>query len=189
MLTELLLIAVCLGQVLETAAPAKTDSESVEVRYARAQVELAEANLSRVDEMNKRVAGSAPASVVDEYRDDLNVAKARLEQATAGEAGREFQVWLKRAKAEERTANAAWAIAKAVNVHLPGTFGSIDVERFRLRAEVARLQVERGSALVDAAPAAQLQWKVDLLDNQVQRLKEESRHRASSIRTYPYWPW
>ena len=189
MFAELLTVVACLGQILQIPAPSKTTSESIEVRYARAQLQLAEANLSRVEQSNKQVARTVPDSVVAEYQDDVKVAQARLEQATAGRAASEFLVWVRRAEAEQRTAEAAWKIATTVNVHLPGTFDALDVERFRLRAEVAKLQLEHGQTLVDSSREAQLQWEIDMLDNQVQRLKEESNRTTPYTRTYPSWWW
>lgn len=186
---KILVTAVCLGQLSQTSAPSDAISESIDVRYARAQMQLAEANLHRVEQSNKRVARSVPSSVVAEYQRDVKVAKTRLEYAAAGRATSEFQVWLQRAKSEQRTAETTWRNAMAVNGHVPGTFDLLDIERFRLRAKVAKLQLERGQALVDSGLEAQLQWKTDLLDNQVQRLKEESRRPTSSIRSYPSWLW
>jgi hypothetical protein len=63
------------------------------------------------------------------------------------------------------------------------------MERFRLRAEVAKLQLERGQSLVDSGREAQLQWVIDMLDNQVQRLKEESSRETPFIGLYPSWWW
>jgi hypothetical protein len=117
------------------------------------------------------------------------VAKTRLEQATMGQSASEFQVWLQRAEAELKTAETTWKNATAVNRRVPGTFVPLDVERFRLRAEVAKLQLERGRSLVDSGREAQLQWKIDMLDNQVQRLKEESSRATSFIGFYPALWW
>ena len=187
---ELLITVACwLVQLLQTPAPSDAISESVEVRYAPAQVQLAEANLHRVEQSNKRVARSVPSSVVAEYQHDVKVAKARLEQAAAGRTASDFQVWLQRAEAEQRTAETTWKNATAVNGRVPGTFDPLDVERFRLRAEVAKLQLERGQTLVESGREAQLQWEIDLLDNQVQRLKEESSRTTPYIRSYPFWRW
>ena len=179
----------CLGQLSQEAATRDAAGESVEVRYARAQLQLAEANLQRIEESNKRVARSVPASVVAEYRYDVEVAKARLAQVTGGKAGGEFQVWLRRAEAEQESAETSWQSASAANQRVPGTFAALDIERFRLRAEVARLQFERGRTLVDAGREAQLAWQVDLLDNQVQRLKEEAGRATSFVGFYPVWVW
>ncbi len=190
--TGILIIVVgwcSLAQLAQAPVAHDGDAESVEVRYARAQLQLAEANLSRVEESNKRVERAVPSSVVAEYQYDVAVAKGRLEQATGGGAEGEFQVWLGRAAAEQRVAETRWKSAAAANDRVPGTFGAIDLERFRLRAEVAKLQLERGRALVDSGREAQLQWEVDLLDNQVQRLKEESNRAAPSVWVYPGWGW
>lgn len=178
-----------LAPLSETPAPNDTISESVDVRYARAQMQLAEANLNRIDQSNKRVERSVPNSVVAEYQHDVQVARTRLEEAVAGRAASDFQAWLQRAEAERRTAETNWKTATAANGSAPGTFGPLDVERFRLRAEVAKLQLERGQTLVDSGREAQLQWEIDLLDNQVQRLKEESRQSTPSSDLYPYWGW
>ena len=184
---EILITVLCwLGQLLQAAASGDI-TETVEVRYARAQVQLAEANLKRVEQSNKRLAGSVPNSVVADYQHDVQVAKTRLEEASAGRDGSEFQGWLKRAEVEQKAAEATWKNAKAVNDRAPGTYDPLDIERLRLRDEVAKLQLERGQKLVDAGREAQLQWEIDMLDNQVQRLKEESGRTTPTIRIYPPW--
>jgi hypothetical protein len=129
-----------------------------------------------------------PSSVVAQYQGEVQVAKTRLEQATAGSAAGDFQVWLQRAEAEQKSAETTWNNAKAVNGRAPRTFDPLDIERFRLRAEVAKLQFERGQSLVDSGREAQLKWEIDLLDNQVQRLKEKSRSATPTIR-FPSWWW
>src|SRR4051794_23384515 len=48
----------------------------------------------------------------------------------------------------------------AVNKRAPGTFEALDIERFRLRAELTRLQFERGQLL---AGALFLGWGVAFL--------------------------
>jgi hypothetical protein len=187
---EILIVVACwLGQLPQAPAPSDHSSDSVEVRYARAQLQLAEANLKRVDQVNRRLARSVPSSVVAEYQHDVQVAKTRLEQAAAGRAAGEFQVWLQRAEAERRTAETTWKNATAVNGRAPGSFDPLDVERFRLRAEVAKLQLERGQSLVDSSHESQLQWEVDMLNNQVQRLKEETSRATPFVRSYPSWWW
>jgi hypothetical protein len=187
--TMLLTAASLLGLQLQSSAPSNTAPESVEVRYARAQLQLAEANLDRVQQSNKQLERSVPSSIVAEYQEDVRVAKTRLQQATTGRAAGEFQAWLARAEAEQRSAETAWKNATAVNRRIPGTFVPLDVERYRLRAEVAKLQLERGQSLVGSGREAQLQWQSELLDNQVQRLKEENRDGTQFVGLYPRWWW
>jgi len=189
MTAQILLAVFCWGQLSLAPETGDAVAENVEVRYARAQLDLAEANLQRIEQSNKRVARSVPSSVVAEYQRDVQVAKKRLELAAAGHDASEFTVWLQRAESEHKTAESAWRKALAVNRRVPGTFDPLDIERLRLRAEVATLQLERGRKLANASLEAQLRWEVDLLDNQVQRLKDESRRTTSTIYAYPFWRW
>ncbi len=123
-----------------------------------------------------------------EYQHDVQVSKVRVTQATAGPAASGFQVWLQRADAERKSAESTWKNAIAANGSVAGTIGPLDVERYRLRAEVAKLQFERGQALVDSGREAQLQWELEVLDNQVQRLKEQSNQSTPFI-GFPSWQW
>jgi hypothetical protein len=190
MLTLILLTSVpFLVLQVQSSGPGDAKPESVEVRYARAQLRLAEANLNRVAERNKQAARSVPSSVVSEYKDDVRVAQTRLQQATTGQSTNEFKVWLERSAVEQRAAETDWKNAIAANKIASNTFVALDVERFRLRAEVAKLQLERGKSLADAGRDAQLQWQAELLDNQVQRLKEESRDATPGTGLYPRWWW
>ena len=68
----------------KAAAERKVGPESLEVRYARAQLKLAEANLSRVQQSNQQMERTVPSSIVAEYQDDVRVAKMQLQQVTSG---------------------------------------------------------------------------------------------------------
>ena len=164
------------------------NQESLEVRYARRQLELAEANLQKVQRMNQRVPGVVPAEVITEYQQDVQVAKTRLKAAVEGNAGLPFQAWLSRAESLARSAELQWKNALAANQRARGTVDATDVERLRLRSEVARLNLERGQLLVDASPEAQMQWQINVLDNEVQRLNEEVLRKPPPSRGYhPLW--
>jgi hypothetical protein len=190
MSAEMWLAVACLfGQVSQLPPPRKPGSENIEIRCARAQLQLAEANLNRAEESNKRVARSIPSSIVADYQNDVQVARTRLERVTAGEAASEFQAWLQRAEAERRAAETTWKSAVEVNDRVAGTFDPLDIERFRLRMEVATLQLERGKSLVNADRVTQLRWELDVLDNQVQRLKEASNELTPFNSLYPIWRW
>jgi hypothetical protein len=188
MSTELLrVIAILLvGQLKQSGPPAPTDAapESVEVRYSRAQLQLAQANLQRVQDINRRLPRSVPASVVADYERGVDVATAQLEQSQAGVGRNEFAVWLRRAEAAWKSGETAWKNAVAANQRSPRTFGALDVERLRLRAEVTRLQWERGQQLAAAPRESQLQWQVDVLNYELERQKEEGPRVAPFIRYY-----
>ena len=191
MVTQLLtaIVFYFAGQVPQPSAPAPAGasaSETIDVRYARAQLQLAQANLQRVQQINQRLARSVPASVVAEYQRDRDVAQAQMQQAESRAAEDAFAVWLSRADSIWKNADTIWKNAVTVNQRSPGTFEALDIERFRLRAEVTRLQLERGQLLASAPRESQLLWQLDLVNGEVQRLKEESR-AAPFTRFWRFW--
>jgi hypothetical protein len=188
-------IATCLTAACLAAAPAPAAAaaESVELQYCRAQLKLAEANLARLEQLNKRVARTVPASLIAERQQQVAVARVRLQQAGAGQAGDDFAVWLRRAKADQAEAATRWQQAVAVNQRAANTIDARDVERYQLRAEVCRLQYERGRELVDALRDDQLAWRVELLTNELDWVRDEATRIMPSARYYYYsfpgWWW
>jgi hypothetical protein len=165
-------------------APPK--EESLDVRYARAHLAMAEANLARVETANRRVANAVAGVVVGGYQQDLAVAKVRL-QAALGEAQEPADFWLRVAEASAKTADRNWRSAAAANQKVAGTIHELDIERLRLRAEVSQLNLERGRALADASPEARLQWQIELVHDELQRLDEEVLRNAPGSRLFPIW--
>lgn len=183
-----ILIALLMAGMTAAAEPqGAVSGESLEVRSARAQLRLAEANLLRMERANQRVAGTIPSEVVNEYRDDVAVAKARLERALGGSKEAQFLASLRNAQAGLRAVEAQWTGAQAANRRTPGAYDEMDVERLRLLAEVARLRVERGQALVGKSPEAQREWQIEYLTDEVQRLREAVFRNPPVSRVYPLW--
>jgi hypothetical protein len=161
--------------------------ESLDVRYARAQVILAEANLKRLQEMNQKVSGAVSADMLISYQEDLKTAQTELAAARAGNAGQAFEVWLRRAAAALAYADVQWRAAVAANQRMAGTVSPIDVERRRLRLEVDRLELERGQALAQGSAEQKLAWELSVMSNEMQRLKEEVRQTVPATPLYPSW--
>jgi hypothetical protein len=164
--------------------------ESVEVRFARAQLQFAEVSLKQVQQLNKHVSGAVAQNTVAQYEQDVEVAKALVQAADHRPGQQEdlFPVWLRRADAEAKSAEAQWRSAAAANRRAPGAYAELEVERLRLRAELARLRFEHGQALADKSPEARLQWQLGMLAADVERLKDEVFRNGSQGRAiYPWW--
>jgi len=181
----LALISISVAQTAVETVPAQS-GENLDVQYARAQLALAEANLKRVEQINQQVARAVSGKVVDEYRSDVDVARARLDAATRGDSD-SFQVWLRGAEASLKSAERAWHNATVANQHMAGTIESVDVERLRLRAEVYRIDLERGRALAGGTREAQLQWRVRMLSDEVDRLNEAVFRMGPPRSSYFFW--
>jgi hypothetical protein len=111
----------------------------------------------------------------------------QFRQATREAEFDELAIWLRRAESAYRAAYNRWQTALAANSKVKDTIPVLDIDRFRLRAEVARLQWERGKQLAKAHREAQLGWQVDLLNSEVELLKEETSRVAPFVRYYPIW--
>lgn len=182
-------LAAACGALPRSAAAQQTPrpagaARNFDVEYAQAKLELAEANLKRAEGMNQRVSNAVSANVVSEYQHDVSVAQSRLDAAQAGKP-HEFAVWLRAAETNAEAAKTAWNSAVAANKRTPGTVEATDVERLRLRAEVLRLNFERGQSLADQSREVQLEWRVSSLGDEVERLSEVVLRAAPSRPGYP----
>lgn len=161
--------------------------------YAQAKLQLAEANLERVQRLNERVSNAVPADVVNDCRRDVQLAQERLAAVKAGR-DEEFSLWQAEAQRTWKSAEAAWKSAAAANQRQAGAVPAVDVERLRLRAEVYRTNFERSSELAAAPRDAQLAWRASFLNDQVEQLTETVL-RGSPARTsrpigdYRYWDY
>lgn len=182
------------AEVVEPPAPAEQHiPHDLEVRYARAKLELARANLVRAEQLNQRVSNAVPADVLDEYRREVTVAETRLKHAQAQGAD-QFSVWYAEAEAAWQSAERAWRSATAANARQPGTVSAPDVERLRLFAQVMQANVDRGAALANQPREAQLAWRLSVLSDQLAQLSEAVLHSppVRVMRSYGdarYWEY
>jgi hypothetical protein len=173
-----------------TEQPTRSATEEVgdnlELRYAEAQLSLARANLKRAESANQRVPNAVSANVVAAYKSDVEVARLRVDQLKAG-GPESIQVWLRAAEVNWKLADSRYRSALAANQRMPNTINPFDVERYRCRAEVFRLDFERGQAVMDQPREKQLEWRISMLNDQIERLNE-AVFRSPPTRTIdPFW--
>lgn len=171
------------------AAPADTQEKSprnLELAYAEAQFKLAETSLKKLELTNQRFPKTVSASVIADYAEDLAIAKAQLESARQGTDADLFLGWVRRVESNLKTAEASYSSAQVANKRQPGTVDPLDVERLRLRVDINRLQLERGKMLAGASIDQKLEWQVQVLNDEVARLKEQTSRIAPQTRVYPW---
>ena len=158
----------------EDAKSQNAKSDSVDVRYARAQLQLAEATLRKAQDQNRRVGETISAGLLAQFTDAVQVARAQLAAAENPGGADSLAAWIRRAESGVREAENRWKRAQEVNRLSAGTVAAIDVERLRLTVEIAKLQVERGKSLASASNEAKLNWQVDVLNDDIARLKSQT---------------
>ena len=149
------------------------DKEPIAVRYAEARLRLAELTLKKSQDLNKRVPLTIPNPLMSQFTDDVTFAKSRLEAAKRNSPADAFQIWIERAEVEQRTAEAKLKQVLDTERAVPGTFSTVDLDRFRVGVEMAKLQVERGRSLVDAPSEAKLHWQMEMIGDSLVRLREQ----------------
>ena len=158
----------------------------LEVAYAEAQFKLAELSLKKLELTNQRFPRTVSSSVIADYAEDLAIAKAQLDSARRGADADLFLGWVRRVESNMKTAEASLASARTANQRQPGTVDPLDVQRLVLRVEIAKLQLDRGKLLANAPLDQKLEWQVQVLNDEVARLKEQTSRIAPQTRVYPW---
>jgi hypothetical protein len=164
--------------------PGNGQPEPLAIRYARAEVALAEAGLNKVEGMNKRVRGAVSGDVAHAYQRDLEIAKLQLQVALSENRKTEFDVWLRRAESATTDAEMLWRGAVAANQRAAGAVDSLEVERLRQVFQLAKLELERGQSVAQGTAEARLAWQLEFVNGQVERALDQLRQSTPSSRVY-----
>jgi hypothetical protein len=174
------------ADVADKPAAASESPQNLEMKYAEAQYKLAETNLRKVELTNQRFQKTVSASVIADYTEDLAIAKSQLDGVREGGHDVLFAGWIRRVESNLKTAEASYNSARLANQRQPGTVDALDVERMRLRVEIARLQLEQGKMLASATVDERLRWQVQVLNDEVASLKVQTSRIAPQTRVYPW---
>ena len=169
----ILAIGVALGRTAGSAAgdDEKKQQESLAAQCAQAQLKLAEMNLRWAQEMNKKVPGTLIGGMMEQFSDEVETAKARLETANKSLVGDPYQAAVERMKLALRSAQARAKTALQTYERAPTIVTKNDVERTRQAAVVADLQLQRGLALADAPPHEKLQWQLEVVGHDLDQVR------------------
>jgi hypothetical protein len=185
-LTLAIVATVVSADVADKPVAAPESALTLEMKYAEAQFKLAETNLRKVELTNQRFQKTVSASVIADYAEDLAIAKAQLDSVREGGHDVLFAGWIRRVESNMKTAEATYNSARLANQRQPGTVDVLDVERSRLRFEIARLQLEQGKLLASATVDERLRWQVQVLNDEVASLKVQTSRIAPGTRVYPW---
>jgi hypothetical protein len=175
-----LFVALALGAALGwTAASADGQDdkaakgkESLATQWARAQLRLAEMNLARAQELNQKIPGTLVGSMVREFTEEVELARAELKIVESAPEGNPYLACIERLRLALRTAEGRAKRALETHEKAPTVVTKSDVERMRLAAIVTDLQLQRGLELEKAAPHEQLQWQMEVYADDLDRVRQ-----------------
>jgi hypothetical protein len=133
------------------------------------------------------VANAVPRNVVAEYREDVEVARLRLEQALREPGAAPMPIWLRTAEAASKTADTEWKSAVAANQRMAGAVDDLEVEQLRLQSQLAQARLELGRSVTNRPVDEQRQWQMAFLLDELQLVQERIRRNPPTVRIYPFW--
>ncbi len=160
--------------LLGAEKPSDEKGGSFALRHAETYLKLTVNAYRTAHDANVRFPGTFPASRIEELKGDVDVAKQMVKAARESDGEYSFQRYLRLAKAAAAAADTEFKQAELLNSKTSGV-SPRELVRLRLRAELARINVEEGLSLRDASSKKQNVWKLRLLYDDVLRLNEQVR--------------
>jgi len=173
-LAAILVIGVVVGRTTGTVAQDDKKEQSPDklaVQCAEANLKLAQMNFARMQQLNQKVRGTLIAGMVDQFREEVELAQQQLDVAKKTPGGDPYQATVERMRLALRSAEARAKRALDTHEQAPDIVSKDDVERVRQIAVIADLQLQRGLALESATPQQQLQWQVEVFANEIDRVR------------------
>ncbi|NOY43797.1 MAG: hypothetical protein GXP26_18415 [Planctomycetes bacterium] len=166
----------------QTDASNSLSDENIFVRYARAYSQLAKADLDIALDVNKRIGGAYSENTVQRLRNQVEIAKAKLQYELGGDESKKLHdIHLRELEEASKLAELNLSSAIVVNKRLAGTVSELEIRRLRLAAEVAKLAVARGrDPAAVSTPYAHLQWQLDQVRSELLWLQIRADKLAAS---------
>jgi len=147
-------------------------SENVDVRIARAHVELAKLDLRRAQEANERIPLLFSEEYLEKLRLHVTIDQARLEECLKQDHSDSHNVWLRGAQASVQLAEADFTAARALYKDTPTEANLLRAQRAEIVVNLSRLNVEKMKQLGETETyIAHLQFQIDQLQHQVLELQ------------------
>ncbi len=146
--------------------------ESLDVRHARAHLELAELEMRHALEWNKRIPGLFSERTIAYLRKHVEIDGEQLSQSIAHQNPDVHEIYIRGAQAAVELADADVQRRQAIYKSFPDNFHALELDRAIAVAKVAKLNLERTVAKKGSIDTlSQLQWQVEELRNQLLELQ------------------
>lgn len=167
------------GESAPPPTPAVGDaSEGLEVRYARAYLQLAQTDLQIALQANAKVRGMFPESALQPLQHVVVIAQEQVNHALHQNAQSLHKVHIRQAELAVQDAEADLQRALAVNRRMPKLLTPTEIRQLRLRLKVARLALVRARAVDARNPLEHVQWQLDELRTDLLRLRSQMERLA-----------
>lgn len=177
-------VALSLGAVVRLPAVtgAQTEGESLDLQYANAYLELAKAELAIFQNANRNVPGTVSADEISMRQENVQAFEQLVQDVKDGKGFDRMAVLVMLAKHDIHRAQSDIQRARMVNQQAPGTFGEDRIEKMQALEELSKLNYETGKQAMGASEAEQLRWRVSVLEDEMNQLRDQVGQIGSSRR-------
>jgi hypothetical protein len=164
---------VSVAQQNQNPAPANAATPGeLNIRYAEVYLQLAKVQLQRALDTNKQVPGTFTNVAIEALRQVVFVAEQQLDMFQKSN-GRPVNTFLVSAEANARASAAAYNRARAVNQMSPGAIPTAEIERLRLTAELADINLAKAKTIGNESSQEYVQWQIDQLREEFFQLRNQ----------------
>ena len=128
-------------------------------------------NLARAQQLNRKVPGTLIGGMMHQFSKEVELARVELEIAKKSAKSDAFQASIERVKLALRSAKDRAKVGLQTYKKAPSVVTKGDVERMRLFAVIADLQLQRGEALADASATDKLDWQLEVMGDDLERIR------------------
>jgi hypothetical protein len=153
----------------EPAAPAG-DEQALDVRYAKAYLNLVEATLAKYQEPNRRQPNMIRRGVISALEETVREAQERV-QLAVGDDKNQSAIYVASAEAALRAAQESLRKAETANRQRPGTTGTFELARLKAEIDLAKVRVDKANHLASESPLSNVEYELEQLREDVQELR------------------
>ncbi len=155
-----------------TSEPEKQQSESLDVRYARAHLKIANLDLRRALVEYERRPDVISMTAIERLRKHVAIDEEQLKQTLKSPDGNLHAIYLRSAKIAVDMATADHERKKARYETHPNEYTKMDVERAAAMIDLTKIQLEVTQSKTSSLSSLMyLQWQIEVLRNQVLELQ------------------
>jgi hypothetical protein len=145
-------------------------ANDLDIRYARLTLAMSKLELQRVQQINRQVPGTFTRTSIAAFDQSVLINEEQLKMLTQ-QGGKRVPMFLITAEANAKAEQQHLQRVLAINQLNPGTITQIEIERARLRAELANVGLEKARSVNPKNEAQFLQWQMDQLREDLYQLR------------------
>ena len=145
--------------------------QQAQINYAKALLKVAQADLAKADEANRKVAGTIPPSVLFGLRNDVTMAQARVKGMLGLAKDEKNNDYIPATQDAINYAEEQLKRAQDANARVPTAISKAELDRRQAEVELARARLEVAKRLNTAEPMEVAEWELLQLQGDVHELQ------------------